>query len=55
MNGWFLTIIILSMLNLGIHFSNHGKKREEKYDFWSALIGFALQMLLVYMAIRSGF
>ncbi len=55
MNGWLLTIIILYVLNLGGHFHSHGKKKDEEYNFWSALFGGILMMTLIYMAIKTGF
>lgn len=55
MNGWFLTLIILNVLNLGVVLSKHGEPREGKHEFWSSLIGSGLTIALIYMAIYTGF
>ena len=54
MNGWFLAIIIIGVLSVGINLANHGKPREGNYNFWGSLFGMLLQTWLVYMAIKSG-
>lgn len=55
MNYWFLALIILFVLSIGIHLAKHGEKRNEKYNFWSALMGSIIQLVLVYFAIKVGF
>lgn len=55
MNGWFLALIILNVLNIGINMAKHGESKNEKFNFWSALIGAAISTFLVYMAIQTGF
>jgi len=54
-NGWFIALIVLWILGLGVHLGNHGKPKKEKYNFWGALIGLALNFWLTYMAIITGF
>lgn len=55
MNGWFLAVIIMGVLSVGINLANHGKPREGNYSFWAALFGMLIQTGLVYMAIKTGF
>lgn len=55
MNGWFIAILVLNILSLGIHLGKHGKPRTDKYNFWAALVSFLLVMGLVVMAIAKGF
>jgi len=55
MNGWFLAIIIIGVLNLGINLAKHGEKKNEKYNFITSLLGMAIQLTLIYMAIKTGF
>ena len=54
MNGWLLAIIILMAINIGINAVAHGKDKQEKYNFWSALIGGGIQFVLIYHAILAG-
>lgn len=55
MNGWFLAFIILHVISLSFHLQNHGKNMDVKYDFWKRLISSAISLVLVYMAIKTGF
>lgn len=55
MNGWFLAIIILFVLNLGINLTRHGEKKKENYNLWVAVIGGGVRILLTYIAIVTGF
>lgn len=40
--------IVLTMLGLGIYLAKHGKKKEDNYNFWSALLGVILNCILLY-------
>lgn len=55
MNGWFIALLILNVLGLGINMAKHGEPKKEKYSFWSALIGSGLVIWLAYMAVVTGF
>jgi uncharacterized membrane protein len=55
MNGWFITMIVLGALSLGMSLSKHGEPKKEKYNFWATLIGVGLQIFIVYMAVLTGF
>lgn len=54
MNGWFLAVIILGVLGVGMNLAKDGQPREGNYNFWVALIGTLIQIGLVYMAIKAG-
>lgn len=55
MNGWFVTYLALNFMSLGIHLAKHGEPREGNYSFWTALIGCAIQIVIIYMAVKNGF
>lgn len=56
MNGWFLTLILMGVLNIGIVMAKHGESKEnEKYNFFITLFGVLVQIGLIYMAIQTGF
>jgi hypothetical protein len=53
MNWWFITIIALGAISLGISVGKHGQTR--KYDGWANLIGYVLEIIMIYFAIKRGF
>ena len=55
MNGYFLAIIIMSCLSLGINLARHGEPKEGEYDFIVSLIANLIDLILIYMAIKTGF
>lgn len=55
MNGWFITLIILQAIGLGIHTARHGQKSENTYNFWVKLIASGIVLTLIYMAVKTGF
>lgn len=55
MNGWFLALIIIGVLNIGIHIAKQGEKKVSEYNFLTALFGLAIEIIIVYMAIVTGF
>lgn len=54
MNGWFLTIIIMDCLGIGINLAKHGEPKEGEYNFVISLIGALINIGLIYMAIKTG-
>ena len=54
MNGWFIAILFLCMLELGVNMAKHGERREGHHNFGSTLIGQAILISLIYMAIKTG-
>lgn len=55
MNIYFLIIIIVYALNIGISIAKHGKPQEGKYNFLTTLIGACIGIFITYMAIKIGF
>lgn len=55
MNIWFLIMIIVDSLNIGISLAKHGQPRETNYNFFSRLIGCGIDIFIIYMAIKTGF
>lgn len=42
-----IAIIVLYGMALGVHLFKHGEPKEGKYNFWSALLSFAIYMILL--------
>lgn len=55
MNYWFLAIIILQVLSLGVNLAKHGEVNESRYNFGFALFAALLNLLIIFMAITTGF
>ncbi len=55
MNGWFLAMVIINVLNLGIELAKHGEPRKDKYNVFSQLLGSAIGLTIIYMAVKTGF
>ena len=55
MNGYFIAILVIEILGLGIHLARHGEPRNDKYNFWLSLISTAINIFLIVMAIKKGF
>lgn len=55
MNIWFLILIGLGVLSLGGIMAKHGEKRNDRYNFWSSLISYSIEIFLIYEAIKVGF
>lgn len=55
MNGYFIAILVIEILGLGIHLAKHGEPRNDKYNFWLSLISTAINIFLIIMAIKKGF
>lgn len=43
-----ILIIILFAINLGINIAKHGEDKEEKYNFWLALISTLIECFILY-------
>lgn len=55
MNAWFLAIVLWYVLGLGIILAKHGTERKnEKYNFWSALFITGIMIFLIYKAMAVG-
>lgn len=55
MNGWFLAVIIIYVLGLGINLGKHGKKQDGTHNFWASLITIGILLFLIFKAIQTGF
>lgn len=55
MNIYFCIMVAIHLLNLGIELGKHGEEKTRKYNFWASLIGSAIGMLLLYLAVKTGF
>lgn len=54
MNFYFMALITLYTLSLGIVLAKHGQQ-QGKYNFFVSLIAVLFEIFLVYNAIRVGF
>lgn len=55
MNGYFIALVVLQVLGLGIAMAKHGEPRNEKYSFWTTLVASAISFTLLYFAVKTGF
>ena len=55
MNYYFIILLILYAMNLGIVLSRNGQPREDKYSFFISLISSSIDIGLTYLAIKTGF
>ena len=55
MNYYFITLMMLLAMNLGINLTRHGQQRTYNCNFFISLIGIIIETLLVYFAIKTGF
>lgn len=55
MNYYFITLLILYAMNLGMVLTRNGEPREDKYSFFTSLISCLIVIGLTYLAIQTGF
>lgn len=55
MNIYFIVMVAIYLLKLGIELGKHGQEKTGEYNFWTGLIGTAIGITLVYLAIKTGF
>ena len=55
MNYYFIVILMLFAMNLGINLTRHGQPREDNYNLFTSLIAVIIEIILVYFAIKTGF
>ena len=55
MNYYWLVILFLYFGSLTIVMSKHGEPRNQEYNFWATLVSDIIQIVLIYLAIKTGF
>ena len=55
MNYYFIALLMLFAMNLGINLTRHGQPRKDNYNFITSLIAVLIESVLVYFAIKTGF
>lgn len=55
MNVYFIILMILQFMGLGVDLARHGKERTIKDNFWASLIGRIISITLLYFAVKTGF
>lgn len=43
-----ITLIVLMAMSVGMHLAKHGERRNDKYNFWYALFGAGINLLLLW-------
>lgn len=43
-----IVLTALYVMSIGMHLAKHGEPRDGKYNFWTALIGAAIEFTLLY-------
>lgn len=55
MNIFFIILIIIYILNVGIALGKHGEEKITRYNFWTTLLGSGIGMTILYFAVKTGF
>lgn len=55
MNIYFIILMILQCIGLGVDLARHGKERIVKDNFWYTLIAKIIGITLLYFAVKTGF
>lgn len=55
MNIYFIILMMLHFMGLGIDLARYGKERIVKDNFWSTLIAKIIGITLLYFAVKTGF
>lgn len=55
MNGWFIALLVLYALELGINMAKHGEPKKGNYSFGASLVGAGVVIWVAYMAVATGF
>ena len=55
MNIYFIILIIIHILNIGIELGKNGEEKISKYSFPKALLGSGIGITLLYFAVKTGF
>lgn len=54
MNYYFVVIIFLYSMNIGMNLAKNGMPREGNYNFLTATIAAIICITLIYLAIKKG-
>ena len=55
MNVYFIILLCLEVLRIGINLAKHGEPKEGDYSFFYATISAGINIFLLYMAVKQGF
>lgn len=55
MNIWFCILIVIHILNLGVELGKHGERKTKTHNFFVQLVGSAIGITLLYLAVKTGF
>ena len=55
MNIYFIILILIYILNIGINIGKHEEERRAKYNMITSLIGSGIGITLLYFAVKTGF
>ncbi len=55
MNIYFIILIIIYILNIGIALGKHGEEKVSRYSFPTTLLGSGIGIALLVLAVKTGF
>ena len=55
MNIYFIIIMVLQCMGLGIDLARHGKERTVKENIWRNINARIISITLLYFAVKTGF
>lgn len=55
MNYYFIALVLLYSMSLGMNIARHGEKRDDEYNALTSLISMIIVVGLCYLAIKTGF
>ena len=55
MNGYFIAILVLQAMTLGIALVKHGQPKDGTWSFWTYLFSTLIDLWLIVMTINTGF
>ena len=55
MNIYFIILVIMNILGIGINLGKDGEPKKGNYSFFKALISAIIELALVYCAVKTGF
>lgn len=55
MNWYFIVLMFLEAISLGINLAKHGEAKDGDYNFFISLTAAVINTFLIVMAIKKGF
>lgn len=55
MNGWFMIVFTLLVIEMGAAMAMDGKEKTGKYSFFTTFTSHTVLLVIIYMAVKTGF